>query len=274
MINSGNGAGYRAISDLVRDFETRDLSPPEPVVGVSLGPEHESIAGLYQPINPRQEVGRFVEQMFGIQALQFDGDDLQVGALLDDDTRSYVAASPNAYRDKETGAISLVQVEDPLAGTVVHNGTNVLQPVSGVVAYGRFVVAALWGLSIGISILYVFVWGVRRVRGRISPGATIRIRVYPLLAGLSAIGFVVLFISGMDDPFNALGKPTTVSIGITLMTLLFALFTTLGLLTAYKVRNEPMNRVNYWFATTSSVLHGLVVLYLAWYGIIGLATWG
>lgn len=273
MINAGSGAGYRAISDLVRDFETRDLSPPEPVVGVSPGPGNESIAGLYQPINPRQETGRFLEQMFGIQTLRFNGDDLQVSPLLDDDTRSYVPVSDRAYRDKETGAVSLVQVEDPLAGAVVHNGTLVLKPVSGVVAYGRLVVGALWGLSIVISILYAFVWGVRRLRGRIAPGATIRIRVYPFLAGLSAIGFVLLFISGMDDPFNALGKPTAVSIGIMLMTLLFALFTALGLLTAYKARNEPMNRVNYWFATTSSVLHGLVVAYLAWFGIIGLATW-
>jgi len=273
MINSGSGSGYNAISDLVRDFETRNLNPGETVIGITPGPEHESIAGFYVPINPRQEVSRFLEHLAGVQSLHFDGDDLQVGPLLGDETRSYVSVSPDIYRDKETGAVSLVRVEDPLAGPVVHNGSLVLKPVSAIVVYGQLAIAALWGLSIAVSILYAIVWGVRRLRGKVSPGATIRVRVYPLLAGLSIIGFVALFVIGMNDPFESLGKPNAISVGIMLMTLLFALFTALGLLTAIKARGEPMNRVNYWFATTSSALHGLAAAYLAWFGVIGLATW-
>jgi hypothetical protein len=273
MINSGSGAGYGAISDLVRDFETRNLTPREVADGMAPGDEHHSIAGLYQPINPRQEVGRFMEQLFGVQSLRFEDGDLLISGVLDDDSRSYVAVSPDLYRDKETGAISLVRVEDPLEGLVVHNGTLVLKPVSALVAYGRFAIAALWGLSIAVSIVYALVWGVRRLRKKISPGATMRIRVYPLLAGLSAVAFVALFAIGMGDPFASLGKPTPVSVGIMLMTLAFAAFTVLGVMTAITTRGEPMNRVNYWFAATSSALHGLVLLYLAWFGIIGLATW-
>jgi CubicO group peptidase (beta-lactamase class C family) len=61
MINSGAGAAYLEISDLVRDYETRNLVAPDVPAPTTIGPEHESIAGLYFPINPRQEVARFIE---------------------------------------------------------------------------------------------------------------------------------------------------------------------------------------------------------------------
>ena len=138
---------------------------------------------------------------------------------------------------------------------------------------GQLAIAALWGLSIAISIPYALVWGVRRLRRKIPSGPAIRVRVWPLLAGLSVIAFLTLFSIGMSDPFVTLGQPTSISIGIMLMTIAFALFAALGLITAIRERGTKMNRVNYWYATTSSALHCIVVLYLAWFGIIGLATW-
>ena len=77
----------------------------------------------------------------------------------------------------------------------------------------------------------------------------------------------------MGDPFATLGQPTYISIGIMLMTITFALFAALGLITAIRERGTKMNRVNYWYATTSSALHCIVVAYFAWFGIIGLMTW-
>ena len=58
-----------------------------------------------------------------------------------------------------------------------------------------------------------------------------------------------------------------------LLTIVFAMLAALGLFTAIRERGTEMNRVNYWFTTTSSILHCVIVVYLAWFGIIGLATW-
>jgi hypothetical protein len=193
--------------------------------------------------------------------------------LLGGEIRSYIPASPNLYRSNKTGALAVSKVEDPLEGSVVHMGSTVLKPVSALVAYGQLAIAALWGLSIAISIPYALVWGVRRLRGKISPGPAIRIRVWPLLAGLSVIAFITLFSIGMGDPFASLGKPTAVSVGIMLATIAFALLAALGLLTAIRERGTKMNRVNYWYATMSSVLHCIIAAYLGWFGVIGLATW-
>ncbi len=87
MINSGAGAAYREISDLVRDYETRNLAVSEERIATTIGPAHESMTGLYFPVNPRQEVARFIEQPLGIFKLGFEGNELQVKPLLGGDVR-------------------------------------------------------------------------------------------------------------------------------------------------------------------------------------------
>ena len=273
MINSGAGAAYMEISDLVRDYETRNLVVPEAPVATAIGAEHKTVEGLYFPINPRQEIARFIEQPLSVFKLWFEQNELKLKPLLGGEARSYAAAGDNLYLDMETGAVTVSRVEDPLDGPVVHAGTQVMKPLSPLLAFGQLAITALWGLSIAISIPYALVWGVRRLRGKIPPGPSIRVRVWPLLAGLSVIAFVALFSHGMGDPFGLLGAPTMTSIGIMLMTGAFALFAALGLIAAIRERGSKMNRVNYWYATTSSALHCIVVAYLASFGIIGLMTW-
>ena len=111
------------------------------------------------------------------------------------------------------------------------------------------------------------------MRGKIAPGAATRIRVWPLMAGLSVIFFVWMFSLGMADPFMSLGKPTAISIGIMIATIAFALFAVAGVHSAVTNRRTDMNRGTYWFSTVSSSLHLIVVLYFLSFGVIGLMTW-
>lgn len=273
MINSGNGAAYREISDLVRDFETRELVAEPVVVTEIVGDEHRSIAGLYYPINSRQQVAYFIERLFNVQSLRFVDDALVRKALLGGDPSEYAAVSADLYRDIDTGAIALSRVEDPLVGPVVHAGTLVLKPTSAVAVYGQLAITVLWGLAIASSILYALIWGVRRWRGKIPPGPGIWIRVWPLLAGLFVIAFITLFSFGMADPFALLGKPTAISVGIMLTTLLFGVLAVVGAYVAVRARRAPMNQVNYWYSTGCAFLHLMVAAYFAWFGVIGLTTW-
>lgn len=273
MINSGNGAAYREISDLVRDFETRDLADAADLDAQTIGREHSNIAGLYYPINSRQQVGYFIERVFNIQRLSVVGNSLILVPLLGGEPVAYVAESADLYREIETGLISLSRVVDPLAGPVVHAGTFVLKPASAVLAYGQLVIVALWGIAIASSIPYALIWGFRRWRGKIGSGPAIWIRVWPLLAGLSVIAFIALFTIGIEDPFATLGKPTAISVGIMLATLLFGVFAAVGAYVAVRDRRATMNRVNFWYSGSSAFLHLIVASYFAWFGIVGLTTW-
>ena len=273
MINSGSGKASGAISDLIRRYLTHDLEKPAGRAAIDLGPQHEALAGLYRSINPRQEVARFMEYVFGIQKFYVDGSKLTRKGLLGGEATNYLPVADNLFMDEASGFVTMSSVEDPLAGPVIHAGTLVLQPVSSLVVYSQLAIAALWVLSIAISMLYFLVWGVRRLRGKVPAGGSIRIRVWPLLAGLSVVLFVAVFISGFGDPFGLLGKPTLVSVTIMIASLAFAVFALLGLLSAWRERATPMNRLNYWYSTTSSFLHVVVALYLLSFGVIGIMTW-
>ena len=211
--------------------------------------------------------------MLGAYRFRFDADALQVGPLLGNESDAYVALSPTLYASGETRMPALAAVTDPLAGPVVHVGNLVLKPAPALLIYGQLAMAGLWGLVIATSLLYFPVWGVRRLRKKILAGATIGIRLWPLLASVSVVGTVILFSAAMADPFVRLGAPSVFSVTIMLLTILFAFFAALGVTVAVEARAVPMNRWNYWYSTASSCVHLAVAAYLLWFGIIGLMTW-
>ena len=276
MINSGSAEAYGDISDLIRNYQTRDLDEPEVPDATSLSGAEEGVAGLYHVINPRQQVSYFLDRVLGVSKFWFADGELHRKPLLGGEQRDYRPAGDGRFRSPESGRVVLVQTEDPLAGPVVHVGTQVLKPFSPLVAYGQLAIGALWLVSIAISFVYFLVWGFRKWRGKVPAGASTRIRVWPLLAGVSVVAFILLFSMGMSSTstiFMTLGRPTPTSIAIMLTTLAFAVFAVLGAWTAVRERGAEMNRVNYWYCSISSGLHLLVALYLGWFGIIGIQTW-
>jgi CubicO group peptidase (beta-lactamase class C family) len=273
MINSDSGAALREISKLVRGFETRELTPPEREPAPGLTDENRALAGYYQPINPRQAMAYFVERIADVQRIEAEDDRLVRRAVLGGEPAAYFPVDAARYRHAESGRIEMVRAEDPLAGPVVHAGTTVLQPVSGLRVFTQFTVVGLWASMALGAILFFPVWGVRRLLGRVPPGAAVRVRTWPLLAALCVLAFLGLFAIGFTDPFRLLGGPTPVSVGILLATIGYALFTLLGVHCAWAARRRPINRVAYWHAAAASGLNLVVLVYLLANGVIGMMTW-
>ncbi len=273
MINSDNGSAFIEISRLVRDYETRSLKKKEISGKFQVSADARAIEGLYYPINPRQQVGYFLERVMAVQKLWFEGDRLARKDLLGDDVRYYLPVSDTLFQSAETGWISLTRTTDPLAGKVVHANNRVLKPVSPLVVYSQLGILLLWGLFIATSLIFFPVWLVRRMRGKIPPGPAIRIRLWPLLASVSVVAIVGLFMLGMNDVFVRLGSPTAFSIGIMVASLAYAVFVVMGIHTAYWHRNTAMNRGTWWHSSLASLVHVIVLFYLLYYGVIGLRTW-
>ena len=274
MINSGSGAAFGDISELIRNYQTRDLEGPEVPEAVTIEGDETEIAGLYHPINSRQQLSYFLDRALGVDRLWLEDGMLKRRPLLGGDETEYVPAGDGKFLSSHTGRVVLVQTEDPVAGPVVHLGTQVLRPVSPLVVYGQLAIGALWLVAIGTSFLYLLVWGIRKRLGKVPAGPSTMIRIWPLLASASIAVFLVLFTVGMNDVFERLGKPTGISIAIMLASLAFAVFAVLGAWTAVRERNAEMNRFNYWYSSVSSGLHLLMAFYLGWFGIIGIQTWG
>ncbi len=273
MINSDNGAAFREISTMIRDFETRNLDAPEVSGDIPSNAIDASIAGLYYPINPRVQLAYFLERILNVQKLSIEDGTLIRKGLLGGEPVSYLPAGDRLWKSAKTGVTALSQVNDPLAGTVVHSGSGVLKPAPAWLIYGQFAIAALWGLMIVTSLLFLPIWGIRKLRGKVPSGAATRIRVWPLLAGVAIIAAFVTFNVAAQNVFETLGAPTVYSVSITLLTIAFALFAVLGIGVSMTSRSRDMNRAAYWHSTIASSLHVIVAIYLLWFGFIGLMTW-
>jgi len=273
MMNSDDGRSFLNIRGLLRDYVTRNLEPPEVTAAVEVTADHKTIEGLYHPINSRPQLSYFLDRVLGVQKLWFDGDRLLRKPLLGGEAVGYFPVSLDLYAAEETGLKALSRANDPLAGEVVHVSSLVLRPASNLLVYGQLAIAILWAVAIGSSVIYFLVWGVRKLRRKIESGATISVRLWPLLASLSVIIFLGAFMIGMTDPFARLSSPTLPAITVMIATAAFALFAALGVQASIAARHAPMNRVNYWHSTIASFTHLIVAIYLFWFGIIGLMTW-
>ena len=171
MINSDDAPSIMKIGKLVRNFQTRKLEPRETPGSLGDHGRASDDGGLLLS-DQFAATGRFfLERVLGVQKLWFDGDRLQRSSLLGGEAVGYIPVSASLYAGEKTGVIALSRVEDPLAGPVVHAGTTVLKPASALLVYGQLAIAILWALAIGTSLIYFLIWGVRRLRKKIAPGA-------------------------------------------------------------------------------------------------------
>ena len=273
MLSNDDGSALRAISRLVRDFETRELDAPPKPAAIDITDAHRTVAGFYVPINPRQEASRFLDRVFDVHRLSIEDGQLAHRGLFDDEATYFFPVTDTLYARAESGLIEAASVTDPVAGPVLSIGNRVLKPVAPAVVYLQLLVALLWALAIVSTVVYFLVWGVRKLRGRVGKGATIRVRVWPLVASLAVLAFVGFFMAGVTDPFARLGVISVFSLGLFLATIVFALAAALGVVTVVRSRSEPMNRANYWHSAITSFTHLVVAIYLAAFGVIGIMTW-
>jgi len=280
LINTKNVSAFQKISNLIRDYETRELDEKQVRNEGEITQKHREIEGLYYPLNPRVEKFGFIFYITGMKTLFFEGDTLVQGKAIGTSKNYYYPVSAATYRSKETGMISLSREIDPLEGEVIHlaykNGSAnnfVLKRVNSFFGYFQLIISILWLLVILSSFVYFIVWFIRKLRGEISSGATIRVRVWPLLTSTSILLIWFLLLAASSDPYQYLAKASSVSIGVMLMTVVFACLSLTSVITVYKERLSVMNRCNYWYSTFSSVVHFLVAFNLLYFGVIGIRLW-
>ncbi|GMG87231.1 serine hydrolase domain-containing protein [Biformimicrobium ophioploci] len=273
MLNSGNSAARQEISRLVRAYETRDLKPQAIDQDPALASLPANITGLYMPINPRMQIGHFLERITGVESIWIEDNRIARKPLLGGKPEYYYPLGEGLFRPKDISLAGLAITSDPLAGDIIETDRNTYQPVSSATVYGLLGTGGAWGVFMASSFLIFPIWGVRRLQQKIPSGLPTHVRIWPLLSSLSILALVSLIISARTNPMQILGNPSPISVGIMLATVLFAAFSVMGLYAVYRARNVTMNRVAYWHSTLGALLHGSVMLYLLYFGVIGLRTW-
>jgi hypothetical protein len=273
MINSGSVEALNRIIKLVRDFQTSNFEVKKILPDSELTKEHAEISGYYMPVNPRTQMFYFLDRIADVRRIWCLGDSIFIKGLLGGEIIKFLPAANLRYKSAETGIITMVKTTDPLAGEVIHIGSQVLKRVSPIQAFGQLALGVLWLLFMLSAVIFGIIWSVRYWKGKINGGANVRIRLWPLLASLFFLVTFIFIVVGFANPFKLLGTVSTVSLGIMLSTIGFAITSVWSVVCVIKKRHETLNKLVYWHSAILSVLHLIVTCYFLWYGVIGLRTW-
>ncbi|MGB8259346.1 MAG: serine hydrolase [Terracidiphilus sp.] len=275
-INAGNGDAFGKIGDAIRAYITRGLTRPPVPAAAPLPPNAQEYAGWYVPDSPRNELSHFLERGLGLTLVRFKDGQMTVSGL-GNWNQPFVPVSGTQFRylpkkDPPEPIATVVLLNPNEEGRFAEIG-EVMRHIPGWAAWLQMALTAWFALSFVAVIVYAPFWligGLFKKRRRPAERA---MRLWPLVAALSLLAFVVLFSMSNADAIERLGNLTVWSAGLCLTTLLFAVATLLGVIAverAWKAQVRPFVR---WFSAlaTAGLLVGM--LYLLWWGVIGIRTW-
>jgi hypothetical protein len=272
MINAGNGAALQKISQLVRDYALKDLGKTE-LSSRSISSENV-LDGYYVKINPRVQLFYFLERIFSARKIWTDSTGVHSRNVLGGEVTDFIPTSDVLYKDPKTGITSLVITSDPLAGEVLHMGTEVVRSSSVFEVFVPFIIACAWLLFLVTALIYGIVWIIRYFMRKIPSGINVQLRLWPLVASLFFVSAVIAIASGISDPIGEFGAPNLITIVTMIGTLGFGVCSVLSIYFVLRARrHKSIDRVAYWHAAIGSVLHVMVAAYFLYWGVIGMRMW-
>jgi hypothetical protein len=277
-INSGNGDAFEKIGKAIRAYATRNVKDPALAHEQPLPPDAADYAGWYEPNSPRVEMLHFLERVLGLSLVRFNGGKLTISNLGSwNDTFVSIGGRQFRYLPKKdppepVGTTMLLTPNDE-GRFIQAGGMTTMKRIPTALALLQIVLTAYVVLSILSIVIYAPFWILGGLSRRRRRPAERGMRTWPLLAVLSLIAFVAIFIVCSADIIRRMGSLTVWSGALCLTTIAFAIATALS---ALALRGTPAEGVRRGVRRFSKVVTvGLLILaaYLAYWGMIGLRTW-
>lgn len=279
-INSGNGDAFEKIGKAIRAYITNKLQKPEVPPAASLPANFRDYAGWYEPDSPRVEMTHFLERLVGLTWVRFDDGKLMTRGL-GQWNETYVPVVGAQFRherkkDPPNPAPTLELLTPKPEGRFIQAGMqNTLRKIPAVTAITEIVLTVFVLLSIVAIVVYAPFWILGGLIRRRRRPAERGMRLWPLVAVLSLLAFVGIFIACGSDLIDRLGNRTIWSEALFLTTIVFAAAVLVSLASWLRAPQER-ERVRPSIRTFSRiVILALLIaaLYLAYWGVIGLRTW-
>lgn len=276
MTNSSNVEAIKEITNLIRAYQLKDIEFNN-LNSIKLTPNNETdLSGYYMSINPRFERFNSFERFFNAQRMIFIKDTLLLSPVFgEEDPERFIQINPTQFASPETHKITMVKIDDPLAGTVFYNKKHVLKPIPAVLLFGQVFILGFWILGMFTAILFSIVWSIRFWMGKMAGGPNIWIRLWPLIATVCClIAIITLDIgSTSGDFYGTFGNITLMSITVFVFLIVFALASLWSVYYLFKVEKGRIKKLTYWYSAALICLNFLATCYFLWWGLIGVPTW-
>jgi CubicO group peptidase (beta-lactamase class C family) len=281
MINASSWEAMLEINKLIQQYLTVDLEPDPkaPPAAVEMA-VLQSYDGWYEPITPRREDSRYLMRIIGLVRLKIVDQVLTYYSLAG--TYKSVPVSDHLFRWEGEPE------DDPIASTVFYDGDdngivlmemgNEMRRVSSTLVWLQLLLGGGSLLLMVSALLFALVWIPRWLFGKqLGDAPQMSVRALPALAAaflgaLFAIEPLAVFMSTSNE-IQLFGKMTFWSVTIYLLTWLFAVTSILALVHAVRHRSSPIHRGVRIHSMLASIGSMIMMLYLLYWGVIGLRTW-
>jgi hypothetical protein len=279
-INAANGDAFGKIGETIRAYLTRNLQKPAPPPVATLSANGTAYAGWYQPDSTRSELTHFLERLLGIAHVSLDDGKLLISSL-GERNHAFVPVTDTQFRSVPKkgfpSPIATVELLTPnVEGQFIQlgSGMSTIKRIPALLAISEIILTCWFVLAVVLVLLYAPFWilgGLSKKRRR---PAERGMRLWPLIAVLSLIAVVVIFSVASDDLIPRMGNLTAWSASFFLATVVYALATLAGTVSLWRAPKEGVRTAVRRFSTAVVLALLIAAAYFAYWGIIGLRTWG
>ena len=277
-INSESGDAFEKVGKAVRAYITHSLQKPVVPPVAQLPVNAADYAGWYEPDSPRTELSHFLGRLVRLSRVRFE-DGKMISSALGSWHQVHIPVEGAQFRfeDKEAppDPVTTLELLTPNAeGRFIQTDSQTtMKKIPAWFAIGEIHVVGFVVLSIFSIVLYAPFWMIGGLmRSRRGP-AERAMRWWPLIAVLSLVAFVAIFILCGADLIERLGNFTVWSAALWVVSLLFGLASVVSFLVALRGSSEGVRPGVRRFSRIVSTALLIAAAYLTYWGIIGIRTW-
>jgi CubicO group peptidase (beta-lactamase class C family) len=277
-INAGNGDAFGKIGKAIRAYVTRDLQKPALPPVTSLPANAGSYAGWYQPASPRVQMIYFLERVLGLAHVRSENGRLLISSLggMNDESVPVTGMQfrhvPKKDAPDPIPTIELIAPNSDGLFIQTYRG-DTMEHIPAWMAISRLILTAWFVLAVVSVIVYAPFWLLGGLSQKRRRPAERGMRAWPLVAVLSLVAVVVIFVLCGDNLLQRMGNLTGWSAAFFLATVAYALASLLGAKALWRARAQEVRRGVRWYSTAVILALLIAAIYLAYWGFIGLRTW-
>lgn len=282
-INSSSGQAFSEILNLIQSYLTQDLEKPALPERASLSYEELALyTGYYETFTPRMEASRFLEVILGLTRIGQENGKLYIHPLMGE-SKELIPVGDGKFRgsgeSKATNAFIQDKDEDMVLqgyGGPVSVNLRSISPWQYWLRLGLTIAALLIMAS---SLLYALFWvpaSFFRKSKRKSKRGYLSLHLLPLLPPLSFLGIGILLALSTTagvNPMLQFGKLTVWSVGLFVLTVLFALTSLISFIQSIRALHWRVSILLKIHSLLVSLANMTVTFYLGYWGIIGFRIW-
>jgi CubicO group peptidase (beta-lactamase class C family) len=276
MINGDNEEVLNEISEMIKDYQTKDLVPVRKKSTSDRYKIKTNPSGFYTMLdNDKLDQFQFIEKIKNIIKVKIKNDTLYVRSLFKgNSTKDFIPASVNEFRSTESNQIELALINDPLDGKIICY-REYFKKIPAIEAY--FLIFIFWAfpITIFLTIVLSVIWVVTFLSGKNKSKLAFRISLFTLIPNIFVLlaYFVLSNIPTRLAMFKILGTINVTSVFLYGCGLCYALASLWSIFYIVKYREKKMPGFFYYYFVFASVMNFIFTFYFINSGLIGIPTW-